>query len=67
MKKKISTVKNPESPKGKWECMECHKVLSSRDSLLRHIGWVHNAPYTQLDRKKKTGTPVYNREDLEDE
>ncbi len=54
-------VRNPERPSS-WTCGECGLELGRRDSLLRHVRLVHNAPYTLVDTDRRIGKPWWDEE-----
>jgi len=52
-------VKNQETLPGLWRCKKCGKFFSRKQTLRRHMAMVHNAPYTLVNVRLRTGEPVY--------
>ncbi len=54
---------NPVIKKKTWFCVKCEKTFATNYSLRRHIGIVHKAPRTlieKVDDGVMHGTPVYD-------
>jgi len=51
------------NPIDNWICSECGKAFTSIHGLQYHIGRIHGAPYTLVDRENMRGTPSWGDDD----